>query len=298
VKLLQYDDGMAADAYRKVVLEHSAAPHVEDAKERLAAMNLPIPTPTAEQVAASESLEGSRAQYNLKRRMELLVLHKPDTVTAARSGAPPLDDPDATTAPGVLKEIREQYVAALDPNAAKAHLPAPAAAGDSTAAPTAPTPAPTTGAPTLEDVPAAGAGNPDSSTTTMTESSPTTGSAAGASMGVEIVNPNSDSTPAPATVHATPPLGAPPSDLPAATGAQDPNYGLKSAAPKDATALPPIEKAADAPDTINDVAGHPQPPAQPAATGKKKTKAPAVDKNDESSSKKKKKKGVDKLNPF
>ena len=45
-----YDD-RAADAYRKVVLEHSAAPHVEDAKDRLAAMNLPIPTPTAEQVA-------------------------------------------------------------------------------------------------------------------------------------------------------------------------------------------------------------------------------------------------------
>ena len=31
-------------AYRKVVLEHSAAPHVEDARERLEAMNLPIPS--------------------------------------------------------------------------------------------------------------------------------------------------------------------------------------------------------------------------------------------------------------
>src|SRR6185437_11096881 len=38
-----YDD-QAADAYRKVVLEHSASPHVEDARDRLAAMNLPIPT--------------------------------------------------------------------------------------------------------------------------------------------------------------------------------------------------------------------------------------------------------------
>ena len=39
-------DGLAADAYKKVVLEHSAALHVEDARERLEAMNLPVPVPT------------------------------------------------------------------------------------------------------------------------------------------------------------------------------------------------------------------------------------------------------------
>lgn len=35
-----YDD-QAADAYRKVVLQYSASPHVEDARDRLAAMNVP-----------------------------------------------------------------------------------------------------------------------------------------------------------------------------------------------------------------------------------------------------------------
>ncbi len=55
-----YDD-QAAAAYRKVVLEHAASPHVEDARDRLAAMNLPIPAPTPEQVAASAALENSRA---------------------------------------------------------------------------------------------------------------------------------------------------------------------------------------------------------------------------------------------
>ena len=44
-----YDDAAIA-AYSKVVLEHSAAPHVEDARDRLDAMNVPIPTPTPEQV--------------------------------------------------------------------------------------------------------------------------------------------------------------------------------------------------------------------------------------------------------
>ena len=98
-KLLEEYDGKAADAYRKVVLEHYAAPHVEDAKERLVGMNLPVPTPTKEQVAASEDLEGSRAQYTMRKRLELLVLRKPDTVNAASVGDPPLEDAAPTTAP-------------------------------------------------------------------------------------------------------------------------------------------------------------------------------------------------------
>ncbi len=79
-------DGKAAAEYREVVLKHAAAPHAEFAKERLAAMNLPIPQPTAEEVAASEELEGSRAQYTMQKRLELMFVRKPDTVTAAQIG--------------------------------------------------------------------------------------------------------------------------------------------------------------------------------------------------------------------
>jgi outer membrane protein assembly factor BamD len=108
---------------------------------------------------------------------------------------------------------------------------------------------------------------------------------------VEVISPGSE---APAT-------GTSASDRPAATGAQDPNYGLPMPKPAN-TALPAVEKPADAPDQLNDVEGHATPPAAPPATTtngkKKKTKAPKEDKNDESSSKKKPKKGLDKLNPF
>jgi outer membrane protein assembly factor BamD len=103
-------DSKAAAMYRAVVLNHSAAPHVEDAKERLAGMNLPIPTPTKEQIAASEALESSRAQYNLQRRLEIFFLHRPDTVTAAQIGDPPLDDATPTYAPDVLKAMQAEYI--------------------------------------------------------------------------------------------------------------------------------------------------------------------------------------------
>ncbi len=89
-RLEQEYDGKAAAYYRDVVLHHAAAPHAEDAKERLQAMNLPLPTPTAEEVAASDALEGSRAQYTMRKRLELLFVRKPDTVMAAQVGAPPL----------------------------------------------------------------------------------------------------------------------------------------------------------------------------------------------------------------
>jgi outer membrane protein assembly factor BamD len=295
-RLLAEFDGKAADAYRKVVIEHYAAPHVEDAKERLAAMNLAVPRPTPEQVAASEALEGSRAQYNLRRRMELLFLHTPDMVSAARIGDPPLEDPTPTIAPTIVKQLTNSYVAALHPG-----TPVPAATGTTAPSttttngadqPAPPPPPPGSGAaPTLSDVPLAG--NGDAISGSMTEATPASSGGTGASLGVEILNPRGGSGVSSGSGAA--------SSVPAATGAPDPNNGLTSVGPKNTAPLPAIEKPAPAPDQVNDVAGQPQ-PAQPApvatAKGKKKTKAPAADKNDESSSKKKPKKGLDKLNPF
>ena len=122
-----YDD-LAAAAYRKVVLEHAASAHVEDARDRLAAMNMPIPDPTPEQVAASAALENSRSQYRLQDRLSLLILHKPDTVQAATVGTPSLTDPKPTLAPQVYKQILADFNGALNPNASAA----PAAAQPAT----------------------------------------------------------------------------------------------------------------------------------------------------------------------
>jgi outer membrane protein assembly factor BamD len=288
-ELLQKYDGQAADAYRKVVLYHYAAPHVEDAKERLTAMNLPIPRPTADQVAASEALEGSRAQYTLRKKLELLVLHKPDTVTAAGAGDPPLEDAVPTTAPTIVRNIQHDYIAALDPKGAAAAAAAAAAAPiaadkDKLDTPVLAAPDPNA-KPTLSDVAAPGQGSSDGSVTTM-ESAPASSGRSGSGIGVEVLTPGVT-------------VGTGASNLPAATGAPDPNNGLTTVGPKNASALPPVEKAADAPDQVNDAAGAKLPAAQVKdPNSKKKTKAPAVDKTDESSSKKKPKKGLDKLNPF
>jgi outer membrane protein assembly factor BamD len=302
-RLLQDYDGKAAECYRTVVLKHSAAPHAEDAKERLAGMNLPIPTPTPEEIAASDALEGSRAQYNLQKRLEIFFMHRPDTVTAAQTGNPTLDDPPPTVAPTIVRNLVADYKAAYNPKAAAEHpnsaaSPAPAPAADTStpaAAETAPVAAQPAAPPTLSDVPTEGAAEADDSTKTVTEVAPAT-EGSGTGLGVEILTPSGKNSATPGSTIT--PNGTPASSLPAATGAQDPNYGLATPTAK-YSALPPIEKPAAAPDQVNEAAGKPEPAAQiKDPNSKKKAKAPKVDKTDESSSKKKPKKGIDKLNPF
>ena len=111
-----YDD-QAIAAYSKVVTEHAASKDVEDARDRLAAMHVPMPKPTAEQLAASEAMENSRAQYRLTDRAKLLVFHTPDVVTAAKTGDPTLVDPKATVAPDITKKIVKDFQLAMNPGA-------------------------------------------------------------------------------------------------------------------------------------------------------------------------------------
>ena len=288
-RLEQVYDGQAAAAYRKVVMEHSASPHVEDARDRLAAMNLPIPAPTPEQVAASVALENSRRQYRLQDRARLLILRQPDVVMAAREGEPTLSDPKPTLAPDITKKIISDFNGAMNPGreAAGTTQPAPtapaasapaAAAAETQAAPAVPA-APLQ----LQDVPTATTsdGGSSAAVTSVPGNAPAS-APAGNSMGVEILTPGANAAPA------TPPEAAPRSTD---------NGGLKAVGPVNATPLPAAEKPTAAPDAINDIKPGTQPAAQaPAANGKKAK--PAFDKDDESSSKHKKKKGLGKINPF
>jgi len=273
-KLEQLYDGEAAECYRKVVLEHAAAQHVEDAKDRLSAMNLPIPTPTKEQIAASAELENSRSAYSVASRIQLLFLRKADTVIAAHIGEPTLVDPKATVAPTIVKRAGDEFKNAFAPPAA----PTPA---NLTENPSTPAPAPVAAAPVVPaaplaftDVPTADSGSSPSSSVMSTPATSTPVSN-GTGMSVEIVTPKAAKPADPAT-----------------------NF-LKPVGPSTANApLPDAEKAAPAPDVANEAAGQPTTPAQtPNADGRKNPK-PVLDKADESSSKTKKKKGIAKINPF
>ncbi len=314
-RLMKLYTGRAAHAYDRVILEYPMAPHVDDARDRLEAMNQPVPEPTQQEVAESSAMEQSRAPVNLKYKAVLLITARPSVVQAARVGEPSLVDPTQIIAPAVVKEAMADVQWAAKPDG----KPAPNIPGGSNDVNAIGTLQGT--APAANSTNASGAGQPSNASgsnslqlndlsngdTNMNGTVANSNNGQTPTTNADQAPPRSDSNAAP-----TQPAGTPPAadQLPPANASGQPavwpsaksdNGGLPTVAPKDNTPLPATQKAADAPNQINDVphGGQPVNVANQTTTahGKKK-KNPKFNGSEESSSKHKKKKGLRKLNPF
>jgi len=247
-----YEDKAAA-AYAKVITRYPMTPHVEDARDRLVAMNRPVPEPSDAAVAESDAEQKSQRPIRFTDNILGILKRGPTVVEAAHVGEPSLDDPKRTLAPEVNKENVRLYEAAA--NASKPAEPA-------AVTPTGPNEPPRSDQP---------------STAPLQLSAP----GGGTGVGVSIVNaPSGEATSAPGDA------------TPAPAGNASPL--VKAVGPTD-TALPPVDKPADAPDQVNDIRPG---TAQQATAADANQKKPKVNLDEESSSKKKKKKGLGKLNPF
>jgi len=112
----------AAAAYTKVITRYPMAPHVEDARDRLVAMNRPVPEPSAAAVAENDAEERSRQALRFTDKTFDIIRHGPSVVEAVHVGEPTLDDPKRTIAPEVTKQDLALYSAAV--NAGKPNVPA------------------------------------------------------------------------------------------------------------------------------------------------------------------------------
>ena len=101
-----YQDRAAA-AYAKVITRYPMAPHVEDARDRLVAMNRPVPEPTQAAIAESDAEERSRQALHFTDKTLGLIKRGPTVVEAVHVGEPSLDDPKRTLAPDVTQENKE-----------------------------------------------------------------------------------------------------------------------------------------------------------------------------------------------
>ena len=102
----------AAAAYTRVVTRYPAAPRVEDARDRLVAMNRPVPEPTQAAMAESEAEEQSRQRIQFKDTLWGVIKHGPTMVEAVHVGEPSVDDPKRTLAPQITKENMTMFNAA------------------------------------------------------------------------------------------------------------------------------------------------------------------------------------------
>ncbi|HEY1649917.1 MAG TPA: outer membrane protein assembly factor BamD [Terracidiphilus sp.] len=111
----------AAAAYAKVITRYPMAPHVEDARDRLVAMNRPVPEPTEAAIAESDAEERSRQPLHFTDKTLDIIKRGPTVVEAVHVGEPTLDDPHRTLAPDVTKENVALYRDAM--NAGKPEAP-------------------------------------------------------------------------------------------------------------------------------------------------------------------------------
>jgi outer membrane protein assembly factor BamD len=115
----------AASAYAKVITRYPMAPRVEDARDRLVAMNRPVPEPTQEAIAENDAEERSRQPLHFTDKTLGLIKHGPTVVEAVHVGEPSLDDPKRTLAPEITKQNIAFFNDAV--NAGKPVAPAEAA---------------------------------------------------------------------------------------------------------------------------------------------------------------------------
>ncbi len=242
-----YQDKAAA-AYAKVITRYPMAPHVEDARDRLVAMNRPVPEPTDAAVAENDAEQKSQRPIRFTDNVLGIIKRGPTVVEAAHVGEPSLEDPKRTLAPDITKENVALYTSAF--NAGK-----PAATTAVT--PTGPNEPPRSDQP---------------STAPQMAAPP-----AGTGVGVQIVNaPNGDASAAPAGNEAAPATGA--------TGDASPL--VKPVGPTDTT-LPAVDKPAESPDQVNDIKAGTAQQSTATDAAKKKPKA-NLDEESSSKKKKKK----------
>ena len=103
----------ASAAYGHVITHYPMAPHVEDARDRLVAMNRPVPEPTQEAIAEDDARQRSEQPMRFTDKALGMVKHGPVVVEAAHVGDPTMTAAKRTIAPDITKENQQIFTSAF-----------------------------------------------------------------------------------------------------------------------------------------------------------------------------------------
>jgi outer membrane protein assembly factor BamD len=120
----------ASAAYSKVITRYPMAPRVEDARDRLVAMNRAVPEPTAAAVAENKAEQDSEQPIRFTDTFLGLLKRGPTVVQAVHVGDPSLEDPKRTLAPDMTKENLAMYKEATGQPAEAASKEGPTSASE------------------------------------------------------------------------------------------------------------------------------------------------------------------------
>jgi outer membrane protein assembly factor BamD len=132
----------AAEQYAKIITRYPMMDRADDAKKRLTALHQPIPRPTKAAVAQNKAEIASRSESTMAQKAMGLLKKGPDVAQAAKTGEPPLVDPQPVSAQDVLGNEAKALMApkgSVDDSVGVTILNGKPGAGDS-APPTSATP--------------------------------------------------------------------------------------------------------------------------------------------------------------
>jgi outer membrane protein assembly factor BamD len=95
----------AIDAYSRIITRYPAMGRTDDARKKLAELKAPIPTPTAEAIAANKAEEESRSETSRFGRVMQNFKKHPDVAKASKAGEPSMEDEEVESAPAFMKHI-------------------------------------------------------------------------------------------------------------------------------------------------------------------------------------------------
>ena len=98
----------AIDAYTKIIKRYPAMGRADSARQRLKALNAPVPTPTAEAMAESKAEEESRSSPTHIQSFKENFQKHPDLARAAKVGEPSLEEEKVASAPAMVNDLNKQ----------------------------------------------------------------------------------------------------------------------------------------------------------------------------------------------
>ena len=106
-KLIAEYSKKAAAAYDRIIQRYPATDRVNDAKERLAALKMPVPTPSEAAIKQSQAEEASRGDQGKIEKLMGAIRQHPDVSHAAKVGEPNMEEEKETNATDLIRQTRE-----------------------------------------------------------------------------------------------------------------------------------------------------------------------------------------------
>jgi outer membrane protein assembly factor BamD len=109
-KLTTEFEEKAIKAYSQIVTRYPAMTRFEDAKKRLTALKAPVPTPTAEAIAANKAEQQSRQEDRMSQRLLGNFKKHPSVARASKVGEPNMAEEEVTSAAAMVQDLNSRLL--------------------------------------------------------------------------------------------------------------------------------------------------------------------------------------------